>query len=177
MTSVITSIGRHPSLGTVRAYYSRDDVLTFLQRTSACRKVWFVIPSAAYWQTHGRDRVPHASVGELREFVLERINTAFPELTDDDRLPFYPSFHQSVEHWPSGDVEKGSSLGCDGVCEADLPTWGLAFRDVFTLVSILHERGVPFRLKFSGHRSLHVEALAKPLGPPASSGRPEGLCS
>ena len=151
------TLGRHPTLQEVCDYYSRDDILTFLQRTCAVRKVALVIPSKNHWEPDWEGgRVPETGLADLREFVLGRIRRQLAGVAADERPPYYPSFHQSVDHWPEGQVGRAKAVGCDGVCEADLPTWRLAFQDVFTLLSVLREEGVPHRCKFSGHRSLHL---------------------
>ena len=148
--------GRYPTLREVLAYYSRTDFLDFLLKTCTVRKVCLVIPEKRHWEPKWReDRVRAEDRDGLAVFIRERIEHAFPDHDPDGRLPFYPSFHQSVVRWPKGQVD-GDSGGRDEIVESDLPAWREAFQDVFTLVSCLEEEGIPWRSKFSGSRSLHV---------------------
>lgn len=149
--------GRYPSLGEVTAYYTRPDFLEFLLRTCAMRRVLMVIPTARHWEPHPEhNRIAGGSQATLRDIILARIADAFPDTGKDERLPFYPSFHQEVERWAPGTVDDGKALGRDGVAEADLSTWREAFLDVRTLLASLREHRIPCLCKFSGHRSLHV---------------------
>ncbi|MHC4591785.1 MAG: HEAT repeat domain-containing protein, partial [Planctomycetota bacterium] len=142
MSSQITH-GRYPTLAEVRAYYAREEFLEFLLRTCAFRGVVMVIPERRHWVAKWKEnRVVGATRAELHEFVQGRIDASFPDAPPDQRLPFYPSFHQSV--------------GQDAAIEADPPMWRDSFRDVWTFIDVLREHQVPVRITFSGSRSLHV---------------------
>lgn len=149
--------GRRPTLGEVRAYYCRDGFLDLLLQVCETRPVVMVVPSQAHWRPDwDSDRVAAASRDDLRAFILTRINRCLDGLGDADRPPFYPSFHVTLDYWRPGDVDTGANLGCDAVVEADLPTWRGSFQDVMAWVHTLRQANVVHRLKFSGHRSLHL---------------------
>ncbi len=153
----VTTFGRYPTLGEVTEYYSREDVLAAILRTCATYEVALAIPSQRHWEPDWEeDRIRVSSCAELRELLLDRIAGRFGELAPDERPPFYPSLHQRLGRWSPGAVGEGRRLGTDEVLESDLPTWREAFRDVLTLIRVLEDEGVPHRLKFSGHRSLHL---------------------
>jgi len=155
--SGLKTLGRYPSLGEVRDYYSRDDFLDFLRRTCEVRRVLFVMPQRKHWEPDpDRDPIHGTTCDELRDEVRERINSCYGGVGNEERLPFYPSFHQSVERWPPGQVGTGKAEARDGVAEADLPSWRDSFSDVLTLLDVLRREGVPHHYKFSGHRSLHL---------------------
>jgi HEAT repeat protein len=124
-----------------------------VQRT---RPFWWSLLGGTGSPTGGEDRICATSCDQLRESLLGRRAARFGKLGPDERPPFYPSLHQRLERWSPGAVGEGGRLGTDGVLESDLPTWREAFRDVLTLIRVLQDEGVPHRLKFSGHRSLHV---------------------
>ena len=148
--------GRYPTLREVLDYYGRRDFLDFLLKTCTVRKVCLVIPEKRHWEPKWReDRIRARDRDSLASFIRVRIEHAFPDADPDERLPFYPSFHQSVHRWPEGHID-GEGEGRDEIVESDLPAWREAFQDVFTLVSCLQDEGVPWRSKFSGSRSLHV---------------------
>jgi len=148
--------GRYPTLREVLAYYSRTDFLDFLLKTCTVRKVCLVIPEKRHWEPRwGKDRIRAKDRDSLAAFIEERIERAFPDHDPGERLPFYPSFHQSVVRWPEGQVDEDGGAR-DEIVESDLPAWREAFQDVFTLVSCLQDEGIPWRSKFSGSRSLHV---------------------
>lgn len=157
-------LGRRPMLGEVLEYYARDDFLSFLMGTLQAHRVVTVIPERAHWEPDwARDEVQPASVDELRQSILEQIATQLPDTALDERPAHYPSFHVSVwrrdrsgQHVGGREHAPGKHRARDCVFEADLPTWRDAFRDVGSIVALLDRHQVPYRHKFSGHRSLHV---------------------
>jgi hypothetical protein len=78
-----------------------------------------------------------------------------PHQSPDISPPFYPSFHaavratylvqQSLDRLPYGYV-----------VESDAGGWRKSFKVVENAMKALEERGIFYRCKFSGHRSLHV---------------------
>lgn len=168
----LITYGRCPSLGEVRAYYTRPDFLDFLLRTCAMRSVHLIIPTAKHWNPGDADRITGNSCEELRDIMLARIAAAYPDTREDEQLPFYPSFHQGIERWASGMVDLVPATGHDAVAEADLSTWREAFLDVRTLIATLREQQIPCLCKFSGHRSLHVlYRMARSTCTPRTSAR------
>ncbi|MEW6753096.1 MAG: HEAT repeat domain-containing protein [Candidatus Latescibacterota bacterium] len=155
MSAILTG-GRYPAYGEVGAHYCREGFLAFLLQTTHARKVVLVIPTTQHWEPRwDDDRVQGSTIDEVRRWILGRLDQAFPGAPLGERLPFYPSFHQSLERWADAHQE-GSPVAVDSVLESDWPTWRESFHDVLTLVDALEREGVPYRMKFSGHRSLHV---------------------
>jgi HEAT repeat protein len=153
------ALGRRPTLGEVVDYYTRDDFLSFLLHTLQVHRVVTVIPRQLHWEPDwGRDEVQAADEEELRQVIVERIATQLPHTCSGERPDYYPSFHVSV--WRR-DMGEGRARDC--VFEADLPTWRDAFRDVGAIVALMDRYQVPYRHKFSGHRSLHVVIPAEVL--------------
>lgn len=150
--------GRRPTLGEVRAYYCRDPFLDLLLQVCQTRRVVMAVPPGpGSWKPDwDNDRIRGASRADLRAFILSRINRDLPGLDDSDRPPFYPSFHFTVEYWRPGEVDTSPSLGSDAVAETDLPTWRESFEDLMAGIHALRQANVAHRLKFSGHRSLHL---------------------
>jgi len=149
----LLTLGRYPTFGEVLDYYARDDFLDFLLRVSSLRQVLLIVPKTPHWEPRAeRDAIAAGSRAELRDRVRGRILSEHAGVSEEARLPFYPSFHQSLERYP----QEGHARRRDSVLEADLSTWRASFQDMATLVEVLREEGVPHLLKFSGHRSLHV---------------------
>ena len=160
--------GRYPSLREVLEYYSREDFLDFVLRTCEVRRVLLVIPKRKHWEPDPeRDLVTVGNRAALLVLVRGRILSEHAGAPEDARLPFYPSFHQSLERWSPGQTDAGDVVGRDSVLEADLPSWRSSFQDVMTLVDVLDEEGIPYLLKFSGQRSLHVVVPYGGKGPRA----------
>jgi HEAT repeat protein len=145
-------LGRRPTLGDVLDYYAREDFLSFLMYMLQVHRVVTVIPRHLHWEPHwGRDEVQAADANGLHQYIVERITTQIPGTALDERPDYYPSFHVSV--WRR---DLGEHRARDCVFEADLPTWRAAFRDVGPIVALMDRHRIPYRHKFSGHRSLHV---------------------
>ncbi len=151
-------------MGEVLDYYARDDFLSFLMHTLQVHRVVTVIPRHLHWEPDWeRDEVQVASVDELRRWIVERITARIPDMRLDERPEYYPSFHVSVWRRDWGEQRAhgeqralGEQRARDCVFEADLPTWRDAFRDVGSIVALMDRHRIPYRHKFSGHRSLHV---------------------
>lgn len=158
------TLGRRPTLGEVLEYYTRGDFLTFLLHTLRVHRVVSVIPQRMHWEPDwGRHEVQAADADELRQSIVERIRARYPDMAPDERPDYYPSFHVSVWRCDAGDQHAGDGQHVPGkrrardcVFEADLPTWRDAFRDVGPIVALMDRYQIPYRHKFSGHRSLHV---------------------
>ncbi len=115
MVENMITYGRYPTLGEVCDYYSRDDFLEFLQQTCAVRKVVLVQPARQHWEPDWeQNRVPSGTIPELREFILNTVREKLPDVRLDERPPFYLSFHQTMDHWPSGGVDRDSPSAVTG---------------------------------------------------------------
>ena len=168
MTAVST-FGRFPTLGEMKEYYARDDVVSFLYDECRMRNV-----EIAY----NRKRWPirPTSKDHLRRIIeqtaKDKIGRAYrksPGPIDDVRLKKfeYISFHFRTT------VASG---GFDIIFEADIQGWRRAFEDLVGVVRTLDDFGVCYRIKYSGVRSLHLmipfEALPKQFnGQPVFSRR------
>ncbi|MBN2389679.1 MAG: HEAT repeat domain-containing protein [Anaerolineae bacterium] len=152
--------GRNPTLGEVLAYYSREDFLNFLLVLRQSYRVAIVIPEKKHWEIRWEDDEAKAdTIHDLRVFIERRITQALPDVGLDERPPFYPAFHQTVRKAIARVDAQGNTMYVhipDCIIEADLPTWHESFRDIGSILALLDEYGVPYRHKFSGHRSLHL---------------------
>jgi HEAT repeat protein len=131
-----------------------------------------VISPQKHWEPNWAEDEMHIGAGDVdlvRRSVIDKILAALPALGAADRPDFYPSFHQSV--WKraarealddEGEVSSQSGLR-DCVFESDVNTWRDAFQDVYAIVDRMDRHGVRYRIKFSGHRSLHVVLPAEIL--------------
>jgi HEAT repeat protein len=152
------ALGRKPTLEEVVDYYTRHDFLSFLLHTLQVHRVVTVIPRQLHWEPDWeRDEVQAADEEQLRQVILERIATQYPHTAPGGRPDYYPSFHISVWRRDRGEGHaRGEGRAHDCVFEADLPTWRDAFRDVGSILALMDRYQIPYRHKFSGHRSLHV---------------------
>jgi HEAT repeat protein len=150
---VIRTFGRMHTLGEMKDYYARDDVLSFLYDECQMRNI-----EVAFRQK--RWPINPTSKAHLREIVEETIkdkiervyrNSAGP--IDDTRLAKfdYLSFH-SLTSITSGEEE----IGFDTIFEADMQGWRRSFEDLVGVVKMLDNFGVCYRMKYSGVRSLHL---------------------
>jgi HEAT repeat protein len=152
------ALGRKPTLGEVLDYYTRDDFLSFLLHTLHVHRVVTVISRQPHWEPDWeRDEVQAADEEELRQTIVEQIAAQLPDTAPGERPDHYPSFHISVWRRDRGEGHaRSEGRACDCVFEADLPTWRDGFRDVGPIVALMDQYQIPYRHKFSGHRSLHV---------------------
>jgi HEAT repeat protein len=167
----IKTAGRRPTLGEVLDYYTREAFLTFLLDTCRVRRVAMVIPHRQHWEPRWEeDEVRATDVEQLRAYVVGQIARELPGVGPGERPDYYPSFHQSVWRRPDGAAAPSGKRGRgprarlqDCVFEADLGTWRDSFHDVCAILEQMDRYGVRYRLKFSGHRSLHVVIPAELL--------------
>jgi len=167
----IKTLGRRPTLREVLDYYTRDDFLRFLLDTCRTRRVVMVVPKQLHWEpVLEKDEIRAGDVERLGPHVLDKIHENLPEVSLDDRLSYYPSFHQSIGKWPDRadqairEPDKSSKpWKQDCIFETDLPTWRESFRDVYAIIDRMDHYGVRYQHKFSGHRSLHMVIPAEVL--------------
>ena len=141
--------GRNPTLGEVKEYYAREDVLAFLDYACKKRKVIFSFKDEPSLGSE-RNTPPLASrdTEHLHRIISEAIEKNMEGMADDARPHAYPSFH--------GMTSKDGDVISDFVMEADCQGWRRSFVDVRGAIEILKNFHVPCIAKFSGHRSLHV---------------------
>jgi HEAT repeat protein len=173
-------------LGETLDYYAGETFIEFLIGTCRVRRVVMVISTTKHWEPNWTedevrisglvsdaylagesDRIESGEIEDVRQMVLAKIQSALPGLGRDGRPDFYPSFHQSVWKSPAGlDGPFGRPQGGgprDCVFESDPTTWREAFQDVYSIVDRMDRHSVPYMLKFSGHRSLHVVLPAETI--------------
>ena len=162
------TFGRYPTYEETIEYYTRNDVLEFINDAAAVRKVVFTFRDEPSVNNEG-DSPPLESPGidGLREHLIEKFAGALPEKIYPREIPLqaYPSFHFLTK------TAKGQPW--DFIMEADCPGWRRSFVDVRGAVEFLHEYHVPFIVKFSGHRSLHL-IIPREAFPEKFRGRPIG---
>lgn len=147
--SRVRTYGRRPTLGEVKEYYSREDVLEFLSYSCRKRKVSLSFRAEPSFNSEsGAPPLEPESVGHLHQIVAEGMEANLRGMADDVRPSVYPSFH--------GMTSKDGDVISDFVMEADCQGWRRSFVDVRGAIEILNDFGVPYIAKFSGHRSLHV---------------------
>jgi len=145
------TFGRFPTLGEMKEYYERDDVLSFLYDECQMRNIEIAFR---------RERWPinPQSKTDLREIIekeIEKIERAYKgafDPIDSIRLKKcdYLSFHFRTS------ITSGEKLvGFDTIFEADVQGWRRAFEDLSGVIRLLDDFDVCYRIKYSGVRSLH----------------------
>lgn len=148
----IRTYGRMPTLGEVKEYYSREDVLTFLNYACKKRKVIFSFKDEPSLSSEASTPLLEpGNIEHLHQIITEGIEKNMQGMADDAHPPAYPSFH--------GMTAKDGDVISDFVMEADCHGWRRSFVDVRGAIELLSEFRVPHIVKFSGHRSLHVMIL------------------
>ncbi len=150
--SATRTFGRFPTLGEMKEYYARDDVLSFLYDECQMRNIDIALRSKRW-------AIEPASKSHLREIIekttKERIEPGYrkiAEAIDSVRLKEceYLSFHSRTS------ITSGERLkGFDVIFESDPSGWRQAFEDLYGVIVLLNEFEVHYRIKFSGVRSLH----------------------
>ena len=145
------TFGRYPTRREVEEYYTRDDILDYICDASKVRSVVLSFRDEPSIHNEGKSStIAIENSEELQEYLLQRFARNLPERLYHYEKPLgaYPSFHFITKG------KKGEPW--DFVMEADCHGWRKSFVDVRGAVEFLHEYGVPFMVKFSGHRSLHL---------------------
>ncbi|MBD3181752.1 hypothetical protein GF312_05635, partial [Candidatus Poribacteria bacterium] len=118
-------------------YYSRTEIQQAMYSYSARRQITFLkrfYPQFEYIKS-SRD------ILHLALYVLFESGK------------YWPSFHGTVSKY---DPQNNMSL-CDAVLEVDFKSsWKKCFAMTRPIVDLLQDRGAVFRLKFSGHCSVHI---------------------
>jgi len=142
------TLGQKPTLAETLEYYARDDVQASIYQACQKRKVCMFFAAEMRWAESWRHNFLKL---ESPEHLLDTIVAAFGNsingFPEDKSLEFYPSFHATADML---DDYK------DFVLEADRRGWRKSFDDLHGALQILDEFGVTYRIKFSGHRSLHL---------------------
>ena len=84
----------YPTLEETLAYYSREDISSYIFEATKIWHVVLVIPAKKRWEINwATDTVTPEYRSELIHTLKKRIAQAVPHHSPDMSLPFYPSFH------------------------------------------------------------------------------------
>ena len=156
MRSAIRNPMAYPTLKEALAYYSREDISSYIFEATQRWHVILVIPRKKRWEINWpAETVTPRHRDELIETLEKRVARTMPHQDPDLSLPFYPSFHVAVR--TTHLARKGRDRVPYGyVVESDAGSWKRSFKAVEDPMAALEEKGIFYRCKFSGHRSLHV---------------------
>ena len=173
--TTVRSFGRLPTLGEMREYYAREDVLSFLYDESRMRNIDIAFRKKRW-------PINPISKADLREIIhktienrIERAYKGSAGSIDSVRLE---KFDYLSFHFRTSIISGEKLIGFDTIFEADMQGWRRAFEDLCGVVKLLDDFGVCYRMKYSGVRSLHFmipfEAFPKQFrGKPVLSQRTE----
>ena len=87
---------------------------------------------------------------DTRRKILKKLSDLSEGLEETDLLPKYPTMHILKDRGESADVRY------DFMTEDDPSSWQQAFQNMAKALDVLDAHDVYYRIKFSGHRSLHL---------------------
>ncbi|NKB65679.1 MAG: hypothetical protein GKR89_01340 [Candidatus Latescibacteria bacterium] len=142
----VRTMGRWPTKGELLEYYARSEVVSVLYDQA---RRWQVLAQM------GRDILLQPQrPADVRDALLRGLEEFSPGVGLDQRLTTYPTIHILRQR-------EGLSVGQDYMLETDPQTWSQAFYQIGRAVEVLETVGAFYRLKFSGHRSLHLSIPAE----------------
>ncbi|MCZ6675986.1 MAG: hypothetical protein O7E52_01925, partial [Candidatus Poribacteria bacterium] len=146
----IRTFGRYPTLGEMKAYYNRDDVLDFLYAESRLRNFLIAFRKRS-WEIHPTSKAHLQEI--INDVIQNRIEKAHPDASDSSPLAKfdYLSFHS-----PNAITVGDKLVGVDLVFEVDLSGWRRSFEALSGVIRLLDDFEVCYRMKYSGVRSLHL---------------------
>ncbi|MBI1929627.1 HEAT repeat domain-containing protein [Candidatus Poribacteria bacterium] len=148
----IRTLGRFPTLGEMKAYYARDDVLSFLYDECQMRNIEIAFRRER-WPINPKSKTDLRAIIEKEIEKIERAYRGASDPIDSIRLNKcdYLSFHFRTS------ITSGEKLiGFDTIFESDVPGWRPAFEDLSGVIRLLDNFEVCYRIKYSGVRSLHL---------------------
>jgi HEAT repeat protein len=141
------TLGQKPTLAETLEYYDREDVRSFIYQACLKRRISMFFAAEMRWTESWRDNfLTLESPEHLPDTIVATFGDSMNGLAEDEPLRFYLSFHATADML---DDYK------DFVLEADCRGWRKSFDDLYGAIEILDKFGVTYRIKFSGHRSLH----------------------
>jgi len=155
--SKIRTMGRFPTVGEMFEYYSRDDISAVMYYQA---KRWRILMNFA-----GSYMLEPTSERDTRDKILDQLRELTSGLKEHERLPDYPTMHML------SDRGEGSEVRYDLMTEDDPASWKQAFDQMMKVVDALESYGAFYRIKFSGHRSLHLMIPAESF-PRTFQGKP-----
>lgn len=142
------TLGTKPTLSEILEYYDREDVKSFIYQACLDRKILLFFAPELRWSENLRGTFLTLDNPEcLSNAILKSLGDSLDELAEDEPMKFYPSFHAVLDML---DDYKDFAL------EADMRGWRRSFDDLYGALEILDRFQVAYRIKFSGHRSLHL---------------------
>jgi len=142
------TLGVKPTFAETLEYYDREDVSSFIYRACLNRKICMFFAAEMRWSESWRQKfLTLESPEHLEDTIVTKFRNSLEDLAEDQPMKFYPSFHEAADML--GDYK-------DFVLEADCRGWRKSFDDLYGALRILDEFQVVYRVKFSGHRSLHL---------------------
>ena len=144
------TLGAMPTLPEVRAYYLRPDILEEFSRLTHLRDVELICRTVEGQEPH----IPlEPQSAEELQIVFQQLFAPAARLTDN----YYPWLHcwsnRAYEVDPITRLRR--LIGLDSGRELDV-SWRRSFAEMYPGMAVLDELGIYYRLKFSGHRSLHL---------------------
>lgn len=139
--------GRRPTVGEVRAYYARPEILNEILQAMQRWHVRFVPGYVPQRWIYTEDP---AELRALLRAPLDEMDT-HPERTEYPYLRInWARYHPA----PAWDADK--LWGYDFVIEKDSFLWQACFEAMLPVMDILEHFGVHYWLKYTGHHSLHL---------------------
>jgi HEAT repeat protein len=161
------TLGTGPRMSEVRDYYLRADILAELSHLTQVRDIELIYRTADGEEPHVQ--LEPKTAGDL-EAVFRRLFDAETGLAPN----YYPWLHC----WPTRAYETDEKtgerrlIGFDSGRELDY-SWRRSFAELLPGMAVLDELGIYYRVKFSGHRSLHLCIPAEAV-PERYRSTPEG---
>ncbi len=162
MTSTQT-FGRMPTLGEMKEYYRRDDVISFLYDECQMRNIDIAF-------RRKRWPINPTSKAHLRQIIQETIKSKIENTYKNSALSLQKFDYLSF-HFHTSITSGRKVIGFDTIFEADPQGWRRAFEDLIGVIRLLDDFGVCYRVKYSGVRSLHFMIPFEAL-PEQFNGRP-----
>jgi len=169
--TTIRTYGRRPTLGEMKEYYAREEVLDFLYDECQARNIqlafrrkrWSINPTS---KAHLREIIDDTIRNKI-ETAYSGIETEFfrkNSVSDFDNIRLEECDYLSL-HSASVIKTEDKTIGFDLVYEADQSGWRASFEALSGMIKLLNDFDICYRIKYSGVRSLHLlipfEALPK----------------
>ncbi|MFC1712131.1 HEAT repeat domain-containing protein [Candidatus Poribacteria bacterium] len=145
----LRTMGRWPTVGELFEYYSREDICAVIYYQS---KRWRILMNFG-----DNYLLEPTSEQDVRRKMLKKLKHFCEGVKETDRLPKYPTMHILKDRGETADVRY------DFMTEDDPRSWQQAFSEMSKTLDVLDAHDVFYRVKFSGHRSLHLMIPAESL--------------
>lgn len=144
------TLGAKPKMSEVRAYYLREDILGEISRLTYLRDVELIYRTV-------EDNEFHIELGPQTGEALQRVFGGLFDSGVELDGGYYPWLHCWSNRAYEIDPRTGQRrlIGFDSGRELDFD-WRRSFAELYQGMAVLDELGIYYRVKFSGHRSLHL---------------------